>query len=188
VQADAVLATLDVLGEEVGDLADDLGREPAGEVAALVQVLGEEHGFAGDRDQYDRPENSMLDVVLERRKGLPILLSVVFCEVARRAGIDVRGVGLPGHFVVGHFGATPPVLLDPFAGGAPVGDAPAAVEPWGALETGLRMLNNLVPAFEKRGDLASAIRAAELRLALPIDDGLRDGLVTELMMLRARLN
>ena len=59
----------------------------------------------------------MLDLVLTRRRGLPILLSVVYVEVARRAGIQIAGVGLPGHFVVGHFGTDPPVLLDPFAGG-----------------------------------------------------------------------
>ena len=68
--------------------------------------------------QYDHPDNSMLDLVLTRRRGLPILLSVVYVEVARRAGIELAGVGLPGHFVVGHFGAEPAALLDPFAGGA----------------------------------------------------------------------
>ena len=48
----------------------------------------------------------MLDLVLARRTGLPILLSVVYVEAARRAGIRLSGVGLPGHFVVGHFGET----------------------------------------------------------------------------------
>ena len=67
----------------------------------------------------------MLDVVLTKHTGLPILLSVVYIEVARRADIPIGGVGLPGHFVVAHFGAHPPLLLDPFERGAPIG-APVA--------------------------------------------------------------
>jgi len=111
-------------------------------------------------------------------------------EVARRAGIPLAGVGLPGHFVVGHFGATPPLLLDPFAGGGTVGaDADRRlVRPWRAHETAMRMLNNLVPAFQRRGDLGGAIRAAELRLALPAEQPFRETLRTELTALRARLN
>ena len=74
----------------------------------------------------------MLDRVLERRRGLPILLSAVYVEVARRADVPLAGVGLPGHYVVGHFGGAEPLLLDPFNGGVEVtGDAPAAlVRPW----------------------------------------------------------
>jgi len=80
-------------------------------------------------------ENSMLDRVLARRRGLPILLSVVYIETARRAGIPLAGVGLPGHYLVGHFGADPPLLLDPFSGGLPAtelaSDVPrSAVRPW----------------------------------------------------------
>ena len=51
---------------------------------------------------------------------LPILLSVVYAEVARRAGVRISGVGLPGHFVVGHFGTLPPLLLDPFNSGTSI--------------------------------------------------------------------
>ena len=132
----------------------------------------------------------MLDRVLERRRGLPILLSVVYVEVARRAGVPLAGVGLPGHYVVGHFGAPEPLLLDPFGGGVRITpDAPASlVRPWTPHETAMRMLNNLVPSYRRRGDLAGAIRAAELRLALPAAEALRDTLATELRTLQARLN
>jgi regulator of sirC expression with transglutaminase-like and TPR domain len=132
----------------------------------------------------------MLDVVLERRRGLPILLSVVYAEVARRAGVRIRGIGLPGHFVVGHFGTLPPLLLDPFDSGASI-DAPSPAEtlrPWTAKEIAMRMLNNLVASLERRGDLAGAMRAAAMRQSLPADDGLRDTLQHELRALHARLN
>jgi transglutaminase superfamily protein len=114
--------------------------------------------------------------VLERRRGLPILLSAVYVEVARRAGVPLAGVGLPGHYVVGHFGAPEPLLLDPFGGGVRITpDAPASlVRPWTPHETAMRMLNNLVPAFRRRGDLVGALRAAELRLALPAGARERD--------------
>jgi regulator of sirC expression with transglutaminase-like and TPR domain len=148
------------------------------------------HGFEGDRQHYDDPQNSMLDIVLERRRGLPILLSVVYIEAARRAGIALSGVGLPGHFVVGHFGADAPILLDPFNGGRPISAEAAggALRPWLPDEIAMRMLNNLVSSYAKRGDLAHAIRAAQLRLLLPAPEALRDTLATELRTLQARLN
>ena len=169
VEAARALATLDGLGAEVVRALDGSERTPRAEAFALSHVLGTRHGFAGDTKHYDRPENSMLDLVLERHRGLPILLSVVYVETARRADVPLAGVGLPGHYVVAHFGGATPLLLDPFSGGAEVtGDAPSAlVRPWSSHETAMRMLNNLVPAFQRRGDLTRALRAAEMRLTLP---------------------
>ena len=121
--------------------------------------------------------------------GLPILLSVVYVEAARRAGIELAGVGLPGHYVVGHFGPADPLLVDPFAGGArlEVGNA-AEVSPWGAHQTAVRMLNNLVGSYQRRHDLTRAIRAAELRLELPLADGHAAAFTAQLQALRAVLN
>src|ERR687885_532557 len=103
--ADLALA----LAAEFGDV-DAVGPcagDAVAEARACAGLLGGRHGFAGDREEYDHPDNSMLDRVLERRRGLPILLSVVYVAVAERAGVPLGGVGLPGHFVVGHFGARP---------------------------------------------------------------------------------
>jgi len=184
--ANTAIAELDLLGSELAAFA---GEGPRGEAAALREVLGQRHGFSGDRDDYDNPDNSMLDIVLQRRKGLPILLSIVYVEVARRGGAALAGVGLPGHFVVGHFGQVPPLLLDPFAGGAELAiEVPVAVRPWGSHETALRMLNNLVASYLSRHDLGRAIRAAEMRLALPIAGSDAESLASELASLRARLN
>jgi regulator of sirC expression with transglutaminase-like and TPR domain len=179
------LAELDRLALELHP-----GDSPEEDAEACRLVLGEGFGFTGDRRHYDDPDNSMLDLVLERRTGLPILLSVVYVETARRAGIELAGVGLPGHYVVGHFGASPPLLLDPFDGGARMEtDAPDEwVRPWTPHETALRMLNNLVASYERRGDVGNAIRAAELRLELPVDEPGRGELERELIGLRSRLN
>ncbi len=182
------LAALDELGEEVAEALAGVQRTPEAEVEALAGVLGGRHGFHGETEDYDDPDRSMLDLVLTRRVGLPILLSVLYSEVGRRAGVETAGVGLPGHFVVGHFGARPPLLADPFRHGRPLpaGLAPAAVRPWTVHETALRMLNNLVASYHARHDLGRAIRAAELRLAVAGSD--REALELELRGLRARLN
>jgi regulator of sirC expression with transglutaminase-like and TPR domain len=191
VDAPGAIARLDSLGAELSFAAQETDGRPETLAVACRQVLGGAHGFVGDQAHYDDPDNSMLDRVLARRRGLPILLSVVYVEVARRAGIPLAGVGLPGHFVVGHFGTDPPVLLDPFAGGATIsaGVAAGGVRPWSAQEIAMRMLNNLVASYHRRGDLASALRAATMRLELPVaEPGLHDTLKAELRALQARLN
>lgn len=188
VDEEAALARLDELAGEVAAAA-----AATDELDALGEVLGARHGFGGAGETYDDPGNSMLDLVLARGSGLPIALSVVYVETARRAGIALDGVGLPGHYVVGRFApaGAPPVLLDPFSGGARMPAAAAAaaeVRPWGAHETALRMLNNLVGSYTRRSDLGRAIRAAEMRLELPLERHLGEALGAELRALRARLN
>ena len=188
VDAEGALDQLDRLGEEIAAAAD-VSDAPEVEVEVVREVLGRRHGFVGDRDDYDHPQNSMLDQVLVRRTGLPILLSVVYIEAARRAGIELVGVGLPGHYVVGHFGRRPPLLLDPFDRGAALA-SPDSVElaQSGAHRTALRMLNNLVGSYQRRHDLTRAIRAAELRLVLPLEASDVATLAAELQALRATLN
>ncbi|HYF26529.1 MAG TPA: transglutaminase-like domain-containing protein [Baekduia sp.] len=189
VDREAAIGELDALGAQVATAVDG-DDDPLAQAQACARVLGGEHGFLGDAEDYDHPDNSMLDVVLERRRGLPILLSAVYTEVARRAGVPLAGVGLPGHFVVAHFGAVPPVVLDPFSGGFPYEREvdSADIEPWTPSAIALRMLNNLVLSFQRRGDLTSAIHAAGMRLALPADDDLRALFEHELRLLRAQLS
>jgi regulator of sirC expression with transglutaminase-like and TPR domain len=73
-------------------------------------------GFRGDVERYSDPQNSLLDAVLERRRGIPITLSVVMIEVARRLGVGVEGIGMPGHFIV-RPSDREHVWCDPFNGG-----------------------------------------------------------------------
>ena len=75
---------------------------------ALHRVLFEEEGLHGTRQaESPTPRNSFLNEVLERKRGLPIILSVIYCEVARRAGLDAVGIGLPGRFIVQFRGPAP---------------------------------------------------------------------------------
>jgi regulator of sirC expression with transglutaminase-like and TPR domain len=151
--------------------------------AALAELLGGRCDFRGSAADYQRLESSLLHEVLRRRRGLPILLSVVWIEVARRAGAPVYGVALPGHFVVGFGDPGERILADPFAGGRPLtgpdtellvaGGAggpldPAMLEPAGPLHVVLRILNNIrawAAARPERTDVA--LWAVELCLLLP---------------------
>lgn len=83
----------------------------------MNRVLFHEFGFHGNYDYYTDPLNSFLDQVLERKKGIPISLSIVYLLVAQRLGVELEPVGLPGHFVVGCFVEDTPFFIDPFEQG-----------------------------------------------------------------------
>lgn len=83
----------------------------------LNRVLFHDCGFHGNVEQYTDPLNSFLDVVLERRKGIPISLCIVYLLVAQRVGLELEPVGLPGHFMVGCFLDHEPFFIDAFDGG-----------------------------------------------------------------------
>jgi regulator of sirC expression with transglutaminase-like and TPR domain len=91
-------------------------------ITAMNRYLFEDLHFVGNRDKYEDPRNSCLNEVLDRRTGIPITLSVVYMEIARRAGLQIDGVNFPGHFLVrcpdldSHAGAS--LIIDPFHGGA----------------------------------------------------------------------
>ena len=93
------------------------GSQPQALVAHLHDVLFEEEGFAGNTDDYYNAANSYLPAVLESKRGLPIVLSLIYKSVAERLGLRAWGVGLPGHFVAGVEVDGKEMLVDPFAGG-----------------------------------------------------------------------
>ncbi|MFJ4755191.1 tetratricopeptide repeat protein [Streptomyces sp. NPDC088763] len=179
-------AGMDAAQMELDEMAGRLPYRPGGPRAwavALRELLGERYGFCGCAADYERLESSLLHEVLLRRRGLPILLSVVWMEVARRAGAPVYGVALPGHFVVGFGPADEQVLADPFDGGRVLtgSDAevlvagatgaplePSMLTPADPLEVVTRILNNVrawAAARPERTDVA--LWAVELSLLLP---------------------
>jgi regulator of sirC expression with transglutaminase-like and TPR domain len=90
-------------------------------VAALNEFLFDQEKFIGNRQQYEDPRNSCLNEVLERRTGIPITLSLLYMEVAERAGLHVDGVNFPGHFLVrcpDAGSSSLGIIIDPFHGGA----------------------------------------------------------------------
>ncbi len=113
---DGYLRRLDEIAEPLMDrIAWD---SPLGELVGLINGhLFGELGFRGNGEDYYNPRNSYLNEVLDRKLGIPITLSVVYMEVARRIGLSVVGVGLPGHFIVEARRDGESLLLDPFAGG-----------------------------------------------------------------------
>lgn len=96
-----------------------------GAIDALNHFLFEEQGLAGDRATFDDPQNALLNQVLLRRRGLPITLSILWMEVARRLGLDAVGIGLPGHFITGLRLDVGVLYFDPFLGGQAVGEEEA---------------------------------------------------------------
>ncbi|MEV4195875.1 transglutaminase-like domain-containing protein [Streptomyces toxytricini] len=141
--------------------------------SAVTELLGGRMGFHGTPADYERLSSSLLHEVLRRRRGLPILLSVVWLEVARRAGAPVYGLGLPGHFVVGFGDPEEGVVVDPFAGGASLGTGPAEQAsgprtPARTLDIVLRILNNIRAWAAMRPEQSGvALWALELSLLLP---------------------
>lgn len=112
----AYLARLDEMGVALRRRLDEEPR-PERAIMALNRYLFQEQGFRGNVENYYDARNSYLNEVLDRRTGIPITLSTVFMEVASRAGLEVEGVSLPGHFVVRVHTPSRPLLVDPFHGG-----------------------------------------------------------------------
>lgn len=156
--------------------------EPYTIVNLLSEFLFDEQGFRGNEADYYDPRNSYVNDVLDRRLGIPITLSLVYCEVARRLGLPVVGVGLPGHFVVKYVTADDEIVIDPFNRGiiltpedcaalverATGGVAPFRAEhlaPIGPKDILARMLSNLKGIYLQASDFPRALAAVE-RIAL----------------------
>jgi regulator of sirC expression with transglutaminase-like and TPR domain len=131
--ANRYVAQLDFIGDEAcrrlssaelpADTPHNVDAERYARVTALNTYLFEELGFVGNEADYSDPRNSFLNEVIDRRTGIPITLSLVYMEVARRAGLPVEGINFPGHFLLRcragrkHTYAED-LIIDPFHGGA----------------------------------------------------------------------
>ena len=127
------IAALDHPGLDLTDYRDRLGKilldllgEAGGAIEAgpaarvLARVIGGSHGFLGDRETYDDPANADLIRVIDRRRGLPVTLSILYAGLGRRVGWAVHPLNTPGHVLVRVGDEEDGVLIDPFNGGAPV--------------------------------------------------------------------
>ena len=184
----------DDLVARIDGLATDLHiPEEASTIEAVARLnlhFCNKLGFSGATEDYDAPIHSMLDRVIEGRKGLPILLSLLYIEVARRVGVSLEGVGFPGHFVVRAEDEDQAFFIDPFAGGKvwraeemllrlskvldrplhDIEDAEARLQPSSRLEIAARLSRNLKVSYLRRADAAGALRAVDRLLALRPDD------------------
>lgn len=160
---------------------------PDRRMAGLVHHLFRVHGFRGDDQSYDDPQNSRIDRVLDRERGLPILLSAVVLEVARRIELPLQGIPFPGHFLVGTL-EQPPVFLDAFHGGQlrspaqlakelrtrtetrpSASDLRQALAPASTADLLLRVSTNLMHSWLRREDPVRALRNADRRVAIRPD-------------------
>jgi regulator of sirC expression with transglutaminase-like and TPR domain len=98
---EAYAARVEALAGRVAGLTSD--HDPEHALEALNHVLFDEVNLSGNRDDYYDPRNSFLNDVLDRGLGIPITLSIVYMEVARRVGLHLSGIGLPGHFLLKHY-------------------------------------------------------------------------------------
>jgi regulator of sirC expression with transglutaminase-like and TPR domain len=174
------LARLDALAARA---ECDPHHSPHANIASLNRLLFEEENFAGNEEEFDDPRNSYLNDVLDRKMGIPITLSLVYQEVARRCGLPVVGVGFPGHFLAKYLAASGEILLDPYHRGAILslqdckeklkaqfGEEaefrPSFLVVLSTKQTLTRMLNNLKGSFFRRKDFAKVLVMIEMALAV----------------------
>jgi regulator of sirC expression with transglutaminase-like and TPR domain len=88
--------------------------EPYSIANTLSEFLFDDEKFQGNEEDYYDPHNSFLNDVLDRKLGIPITLSLVYCVIGQRLGLPISGVGMPGHFVVKYVTDDEEIIIDPF--------------------------------------------------------------------------
>lgn len=176
--------------QKIDELADrlrpTLGGSLAGDVEKLSDLLFIQENFRGDKERFYDPENSYLNRVIDRKLGLPITLATLAVAVGSRAGMQVEGVGLPGHFIARAVEGPQVVLFDPFHLGRrlTVADCEELVEkatgqPFEASADSLastpagpvlrRMLSNLKSVYLRQNDFQRGARV--IRRLLQLEPG-----------------
>ena len=154
-------------------------------IALLNQVLFDEEGLRGNREDFYDPRNSFLNDVLDRKLGIPITLSVIYMDVAQRVGFPVAGVSMPGHFLMKHYDlVSGEIFIDAFNRGAVLradecqqrlrevygGNAdmrPEFLQPTSRREILIRMLNNLLQIYVKQQNDGKNLVILDLLIAIP---------------------
>jgi regulator of sirC expression with transglutaminase-like and TPR domain len=185
------LDRLDQMGDAAFHfVAKDPGHDApiAARIDAVNRYVFGELGFTGNREQYDDPRNSCLNEVMDRKKGIPITMALIYIEVARRAGLRAEGVNFPGHFLVrvmpDHHKGDPHagLIVDPFHGGAILDEAdcrqllsragegsafePSLLARATRRQVLIRMLNNLKRLYVKMHSFPQARATTDVLLAL----------------------
>jgi hypothetical protein len=160
-QATSATLFMDKLADRVRELVAP-PLSPRQTCSVLNRVLFHEYGFRGSGKNFENPENSFLHRVLDRRQGLPITLSVLYMLIARRIGLELDPIGLPGRFMVGCFAEERPFYIDAWSGGkileleqmenflehSSIEDSGSALLPVTVAETLCRGCRNLVYHFQ----------------------------------------
>jgi len=181
------LDRLQDLGGQAAHAAKQVaGAPPRDVLAAISHELFKKNHFSGNRTHYDDFRNSLLNVVLQRGLGIPISLALVYMEVAKRANVDVQGVGFPGHFLMRGPDEAPgarALILDPFDAGRELGEldcrallaktqgedaeySPDLLKPCTPRQMLARMLNNLKRTYVELRSFPQAYAATNLILTV----------------------
>jgi regulator of sirC expression with transglutaminase-like and TPR domain len=172
---------LDILDSYAREIGEGLDPAAPGEefIQAANRFLFEQEGFTGNEADYYDPRNSCLNEVLASRRGIPITLSLIYMEVARRLNRPVTGIGLPGHFLVRYDDGRFTAFLDPFHKGiiltfeecrkramhvarVDILAVPGALAPVDKPRLLARMVNNLRNAYYRRAQFEHAIKVHDL--------------------------
>jgi len=94
--------------------------DPETQLAALKHILADKYGYSGDEDNYNDLRNADLIAVIDRARGLPIALSLLYLHAGQAQGWDIKGISFPGHFLVRLERAGRRIIFDPFQGAVPV--------------------------------------------------------------------
>ena len=177
-------AALRQLDDLAAQMEEQLIHTRPGKERALLflELFNSELGFHGNREHYYAADNSFLNCVLERRIGLPIMLSLLCMVLGQRMGLDIAGIGFPGHFMARYRDAAGTWLLDPFNGqvldaeqainylnnilGQPITLAPDAYEAVSAVALAHRILLNLRNVYLGNRDHLLAARVVDYLLVL----------------------
>ncbi|PZC42916.1 MAG: Regulator of sirC expression, contains transglutaminase-like and TPR domains [Chloroflexi bacterium] len=178
-ELEALDSMASVLADRIQESKDD---SPLHTMNSLSGWLYEELQYKGNHENYYDPRNSYINDVIDRRIGIPITLALIYVEVGRRAGIPLVGIGMPGHFLVGHLGITNH-FIDPFHNGAIISKDEAIdlfkritankikwserfLEPVTNREFIIRMLRNLKAAHLKINDLSQTVKVLDMLVAI----------------------
>jgi regulator of sirC expression with transglutaminase-like and TPR domain len=182
-QTEVYLLRIDELATRVRARVRELG-EPGQTIVALNRVLFEEEKFRGNHQDYYDVRNSFLNDVLDRHLGIPITLSLLYMEVARRIGFPLLGVGMPGHFLVKHYDVEGrQIIIDPYNGGRVLTPAdcrrrldeifsgqlrfqPELLMPVNRRQMLTRILNNLKAIYMARRNFRKALPIVDMILAI----------------------
>ncbi|QDV66382.1 Putative serine protease HhoA precursor [Rosistilla carotiformis] len=184
-----IQAYLDRIDQMAGEIREGIAEDadPAARLKQLDRYLFEENGFHGGRDEYYHPANSHLNRVIDDREGLPITMAILYIELGRRLGLEIEGVGLPGHFVVRHIdGESEGQLIDVFERGERMSRADAArivlqfsgrllqdhdLRPQTTEDILIRVLRNLMGSAGRLRDSEAVLRYIDALVALRPEEG-----------------
>jgi len=182
---------VDAYRQEIDSMARDLAAElpknadDKAKLMTLNRFLFNERGFHGSRSDFYNRSNSYLNEVIDDREGLPITISIVYMELARRLGLKVVGINLPGHFLVQYLPSKGEgQLIDVFEQGQPVSRAEAlqkgeavADRPVGQDQLApvtkkaliRRVLHNLIGIAQEENDIKGMLRYLDTLVAIAPD-------------------